>query len=305
MSDIGPGLHRDLPFEDYAAIPAINSGIINNWGDVSPLHMHEALLGNIESGDTKDRKFGRAYHCRMLEPERYATDFLVATLCGSQFANGNPCKAPGKFWDGTGWYCGRHKHEDCNEPTDFISIEESARIEAMAERLHNDPAVAMFKRKGWSELSGVYERNGVLCKFRSDRVPEDMDLVIDIKKVQLGKATIEDCKDAIGSNGYFVQAAMNVDGIRAFHPLGLEPRFVWVFIEDRHPHGVQVIVADDQDIQDGRFVIDSTLEDYARHRKAGKFPGYMADGMKAHVGGMPEWKRKQLQVRRQAMEAMS
>lgn len=305
MPEIGPGLHRDLPFDVYAAIPAINSGIINRWGDVSPLHMHEAIHGRIENTDSQDRKFGRAYHCRILEPDRYSKDFLVATVCKSQFANGSPCKSPGKHYDGTSWYCGRHKHDDCTEPTDFISIEEAARIEEMADRLHNDPAVAMFRRKGWSELSGVYERNGVLCKFRSDRVPEDMDLVIDIKKVQLGKARLEDCQNAIGGNGYFVQAAMNVDGIKAFHPLGMEPRFVWVFIEDKHPYGVQVVVASDQDIQDGRDVIDTVLEDYARCAKAGKFPCYMADGMKAHIGGVPEWKRKQLQARRQAIGAMA
>lgn len=303
MSDIGPGLHRDLAFEDYAAIPAINSGIVNKWGDVSPMHMHEALLGNIESDDSKDKKFGRAYHCRMLEPERFSTDFLVGTVCTSQFKDGSACKAPGKFFDGKAWYCGRHKTDDCTEPTDYISIEEAARIEAMATRLHGHPALSLFKRKGWSELSVVYERDGLLFKCRADRVPEDMDIVIDIKKVQLGAGGIEDCQAAIATNGYFVQAAINVDGIKAFHPLGREPVFVWVFIEDKHPHGVNVIVASEQDIQDGRDVIADVVETYKRCQQLGTFPDYMPDGTRPHVGGVPEWKRKQLHARRQAIGA--
>lgn len=303
MPEIGPGLHRDLDFATYAEIPALNSGIVNKWGDVSPLHMLEAFNGRIESDDSRDKKFGRAYHCRMLEPERFATDFLVATSCSSQFKDGSACKAPGKWHDGKSWYCGRHKTDDCTEPTDYISIEESERIEAMAARLHKHPALGLFKRKGWSELSVVYERNGVLCKCRADRVPEEMDLIIDIKKTQLGAARLEDCQAAIANYGYFVQAAMNVDGIKAFHPLGSEPRFVWVFIEDKHPFGVQVVVASGQDIQDGRDVIDEVIEHYARCQKRGVFPDYMPDGLKPHVGGIPEWFRKRLVARRMAIGA--
>lgn len=305
MPDIGPGLHRDLSFEEYAAIPAINSGIVNKWGDVSPLHMHEALHGRIESSDSNDRKFGRAWHARLLEENRYRLEFLIATTCSSQFKDGSACKAPGKWHDGHSWFCGRHKHDDCTEPTDYISIEEAERIEAMAERLHKHPALGLFKRKGWSELSVVYERNGVLRKCRADRVPEEMDLIIDIKKTQLGAARLEDCQAAIANYGYFVQAAMNVDGIKAFHPLGMEPRYVWVFIEDKHPYGVQVVVASDQDIQDGRDVIDSVIEQYARCQKYGVFPDYMPDGTKPHVGGIPEWFRKRLAARRAQMGAMA
>lgn len=303
MPDIGIGLHRDLPFADYAAIPAVNAGVVNKWGDVSPLHMHEALAGRIDAEDTTAKKFGRAVHCRLLEPDRFATDILVGTVCQSQFKDGSACKAPGKFFDGHAWFCGRHKHDDCTEPADFVSIEEAERIEAMAARLHDHPALGLFKRKGWSELSGVYERNGVLCKFRSDRVPEDMDLIIDIKKVQLGKARIYDCETAIANYGFHVQAAMNVDGIKAHHPRGLEPRFVWVFIEDAHPFGVQVIVADEGTIQCGRDELDWVLADYKRCIQYGKFPDYMPDGTKPFVGGLPEWKRKQIQSRRQAMGA--
>lgn len=299
--NVGIGLHRNLSFSDYAAIPAINSGVVNKWGDVSPLHIHEALAGRIESDDSNDKKFGRGVHCRLLEPERFATDFLVSTICTSQFKDGQACRAPGKFFDGRAWFCGRHKHDDCTEPTDYISIEEGERIEAMAARLHNHPALAMFKRKGWSELSGVYERNGVLCKFRSDRVPEDMDLVIDIKKTQLGKARPNDCITAIANYGFHVQAAMNVDGIRGFHPLGREPRFVWVFIEDAYPFGVQVIVASHEMIQDGRDELDMVIADYKRCEQYGSFPDYMADGTRPFEASLPEWKHKQIQARKQSM----
>lgn len=301
MTEYGVGLHRDVPFADYAAIPAINSGVVTKWGDVSPLHVHEALCGRLEADDTKDKKFGRAVHCRLLEPERYAAEVLVATTCVAQKKNGAMCTNSGIYFDGKHWYCGVHRGDDCTQPADYVSAEEVERIEAMAARLHGHPALGLFKRNGWSELTGVYERNGVMCKFRSDRVPEEMDIIIDIKKTQVGKARIEDCKAAIANYGFHIQAAMNVDGIRAFHPVGREPRFVWVFIEDAHPYGVQVIVADDETIDLGRFELDSVLDDYRRARDLGRFPDYMPDGTRPFVGGLPDWKRVQIQKRKAAM----
>lgn len=82
-----PGIHRDVPFEEYASWKAINSGVLR-WGKVSMKHMKAALDGLVKSEDTKDRKLGRAIHQRVLEPDR---PLVVATQCAAMKKDGTRC----------------------------------------------------------------------------------------------------------------------------------------------------------------------------------------------------------------------
>lgn len=301
-SEIGPGLHRELPFDAYKALPYVNSGVVK-WGMVSMRHMQAALAGELDVDDTKDRKFGRGAHCCILEGhEAFASRFLVSTVCNSQFKDGSACKAPGKFFDGKSWYCGRHKHDDCTEPADYISIEEGERIKAMADRLHGHESLAMLKRTGWSELTFVAERDGVLVKGRCDRVPQELDIIIDVKKTQVGAADDDTCAASIANYGWHRQAALYVDGIAACNA-GLRPRFAWVFIEDGHPYGVNVIVADEETLDIGREEIDDVLAQWKRAKAYDSFPDYMPDVRHPFVGGLPKWYRERAARVRQSIGA--
>lgn len=286
-----PELVKDLPFSDYCAIDALNSSTLA-WGDKSMFHLHEAIAGRLERDDTDSMRFGRAVHCSILEPHRFASEFLVATGCQSQFKDGAACTAPGKFHDGKSWFCGRHKHDDCTQPTDYITPDEAERLLAMANRLHEHEFIKVLRRKGWSEVVIQWEYAGRPFKCRIDRLPEEMDIVLDIKKCQLGKARDEDCQSAIANYGYHRQAALYCDAVRAVHPLGSMPRFAWVFIEEKYPHGVNVIVADDETLEIGRQEVDDVLARYQRCEQLGVFPDYMPDQRRPLVGGLPPWYRQ-------------
>lgn len=306
MSDIGPGLHRDLPFEDYAALPYVNSGAIGWAIDSSLAHMKDAIDGVLERNDTTDRKFGRGAHCRILEgADAFRERFLVATTCVSQFKNGAPCKAPGLFHDGHHWYCGRHKTEDCTEPTDYISITEAERIEAMAAALHKHPSLGLLKRTGWSEVTVVGELHGVMCKGRIDRMPSDMDVLIDIKKCQVGKASDRHCEKSIEDYGWHRQASIYVDLVRQCHPLGLEPAFAWVFIEDKPPHRANVIIASEQTIACGRWEVEQVLTEFRRCQQTGVYPDYMPDPRHPYVGGLSSRYLLWWEKRKAAMEGVA
>lgn len=304
MPEIGPGLHRDLPFADYAAVKAVNSGVVK-WGIESSMrHMHDALSGRLDSSDTESRKFGRAVHCRLLEPERYGTDVLVSTKCAAQKAKGGKCTNPGKYLDDAErWYCGMHATEEMAQPVDYVDFDEHTRIEAMAAALHEHPALAIARRTGWSEVAVVGELCGVLCKGRLDRVPEELDIIIDVKKCGVGKASDEACMTAIANWGYHRQAAMYVDLLRPHHPLGMSPRFAWVFIEDGYPYRPNVIFADDETLECGRWEVEQVLTQYKRCQQLGSFPDYMPDPRRPFVGGLPAWYRKTWLARKSAMEA--
>lgn len=86
-----PGIYRDVPFEEYAAWRAINSGVCR-WGKVSLKHMKAAFEGRVKSEDTKDRKLGRAIHQRVLEPD---APLLVAGQCAATKKDGSKCSNQG------------------------------------------------------------------------------------------------------------------------------------------------------------------------------------------------------------------
>lgn len=80
---VTPGctIYYDMPFAEYQAIKALNASTLKGDGRHSPKHLKAAMEGRIVSPDSDDRRFGRAEHCLLLEPERFATEFLVSTPC--------------------------------------------------------------------------------------------------------------------------------------------------------------------------------------------------------------------------------
>lgn len=387
MSDVPVGIYRDMPFAEYAAIDAINSGIVR-WGFKATMrHMLAAREGRIDNDDTKDRKFGRAIHCRLLEPERYRTDFLIATKCvatvksqkhalcgnsaryvspipthedeqrlqvdhclrqagwelrtesdsGSRYyvrnekqhvrVSDHPPNDDTRQWmdnvrcasisvglgenvmaqlapftDGETfqplqfWYCGVKGHAPTGavEPTDFIDENEAAANERIAEALRTHPAMKLFRRQGWSEVSMVWELCGLKCKCRIDKLDDweatDKPLVIDIKSCQVGDASREDCEKAIANNGYHRQAALNVNAVEAL--TGKRPGFVWVFIEKGEPFDVQIVPADDETLAIGLTEVRRTLELYRSAEAKGDFRGYIYDPRFIGYGGLPGWYRQ-------------
>lgn len=288
-----PGLYRDLPFADYAAIPAINSGVVKA-GTVSMKHMKAALDGAGSDKDTKDRKLGRAIHCRLLEPERYRAEYLVATPCKAVKQDGQECGNSAKLlWDDV-WYCGVRGHapKDAREPADYISEGDSQRIEAVAAALHDHPVMRLFRREGWSEVSCVWESHGLLRKCRIDRyAPGDKPLIIDIKKCQVGAGRKEDCEKAIHGNGYYRQLAGNVEAIEAL--TGKTPDAIWVFVDDDYPFDVNIIPADAQTVAIGRWENNDIIGRFAASQNRNDYRGYIYDSRFIRHGGLPLWYREQ------------
>lgn len=290
-----PGTYSDVPFPEYQSIRAVNSGVVT-WGGVSMRHMKSALDGDIASTDTKDRKFGRAIHCRLLEPERYKAEYLISTTCcatlGSGINKGKRCGNSGRFFDGANWFCGSHKQEDCNEPADFISESEAAHNEAIANALHTHAVMELFRGECWTEMSCVWETHGVLRKCRIDRFSrKPRPRVIDIKKMQVGAGKREDCEKVIFGNGYYRQMAGNVEAIEALE--GVTPEAIWVFIEDGPPYDVQVIPADQQTIEIGRWENNDIIGRFAAAQNKDDYRGYIYDSRFIRWGGLPIWYREQ------------
>jgi len=70
------GLYHDIPFDTYKAWPALNASTLVH-GRTNMEHLKEAIDGHMGM-DSKDLAFGRAFHCRLLEPHLYHERYLMS-----------------------------------------------------------------------------------------------------------------------------------------------------------------------------------------------------------------------------------
>lgn len=244
--DITPGVYSDVPFPEYRAWNAMNISTLK-WGLKSPKHLKAAIEGRLKFPDSPDRKLGRAIHCRLLEPERYKSEFQVAGKCQAVFKSGKnkgeKCGAPGKVQIDGEWLCGKHGPESEGD-LEILSIEEANRIERLNESVRQHPVIKLLRQQGGCEVSLCWEQEGLLMKGRLDKliIREGFPpTIIDIKKVQVGRGDTHSVQAAIANYEYHVQAACYKCAVERLY--GVSANFLWVFVEDDEPFDVNPVQA--------------------------------------------------------------
>ena len=276
-----PGLHYGIPWEQYAAWPAVNQTALKILRNVTPYHCRAFLDGRYASEDSDDRRFGRAEHCFILEPETFAERFVLAEPCSTPLVSGKrtgqPCGGSGRFLDmlGGGWFCGTHKPEHAVEPEDYITSEQLDRIKASVRSLLDHKVIRLVRQHGGSEVSVIWERDGLPCKARLDKLVIDTacpDTILDLKKIRSGRGTDEHLQRSIRDWGYDIQAAWYIDSVEAV--TGKRPCFAWIFFEDNEPFDVRPIWASRSMVQLGRRKLEAAWQTYKRCVEEDHWPGY-------------------------------
>lgn len=301
------GLHQDIPFEIYQQIRLPNSSAIG-WGMVSMKHMRACVAGELEDNDTKDRKFGRATHCILLEPDSLETRFKVGLPCQAKLASGQrkgeACGSPSKMQaDDSGWYCGVHckgklPHETTGQ-FEIVSPEEDLRLHRLRDSLRGHVINKILHRSGWSEVSAIWEYDAglskTLLKGRIDRLANDCSLILDIKKCQVGSGSRYDVEQSITSYGWHRQAQLYRNAVHTLR--GCWPMFAWVVVEDGPPYDVQFIPADDETLAIGQRECERVLGLWQTACETKQYTGYITDPTNVMPGGLTEWYRRQFNDR--------
>ena len=302
-SETEANIVEGLPFSAYADIPAVNSGAIT-YGLLSMLHMRSYMQGEISSGDSTARRFGRAAHAKVFEPEQYREQIAVAATCRSTFLSGAkkglPCDKPGKFRiesQPDHWYCGQHKPKGSSLSLDYGTAEEDLRISLMADALRRPEVGEILSSRGMSEVSLVWKHRSIWLKGRLDRYvfaspdPHSREIrspiVIDLKKCQLGKANRWDAERAIFNYGWHRQAAMYTWGAEKCLG-GVRPKFMWIFVEDSPPYDVFPLQADEETLTVALREIRRVLSDWERSVERDIYPGRIHE---SQSGGLPVFAR--------------
>lgn len=191
----------DVPAEDYhrRELGVASNSVLKLLRDKSPAH-YRAWVDTEDEAETPALLFGRAYHCRVLEPERYGREFVVLPDFGDMRSSKNRAVRDEWLADRPG--------------VTVVAAEDAERIEAMHAALMAHPVAAGIMRAGHSEVTmrWVDEQTGVLCKARADWwVPGKffMDLKTTLDASPAGFAR------SVASFGYHVQHAHYCDGARA------------------------------------------------------------------------------------------
>ena len=265
----GPGIYPGVDYATYAQIKAARVSMLSGF-DRSPAHAREQMLHGRES---KALDFGTAYHCAVLEPERYPLAFVRGLE-----DNDRRFKVEKERYAA---FCEQNRGRTVLDP------EEWDRIEAMKVVLFShETAAAFLTAEGPNEVVAVWDDKdtGERCKGRQDAL-----------RAYLGWTWIADIKSTTDASpagwarevakwGYAEQAAFYLDGLYALQPR--ERRFVWIAQEKEPPFAVAVHEPDEATLAEGRRRYRRHLRAYAEAIRTDQWPAYPAG---LHQTTLPKW----------------
>lgn len=198
------GIFLDIPAEQYheRELGVVSNSVLKILRDKSPAHYRAYIDETDERVETPAMRFGTAYHCAVLEPEKFAETYAVAPHFGDlRTTAAKSAKAD--------WLIG-------NGDKIMLSSDDATRIDGMLAALHAHPVAAGIIRSKTAKREATLRwqdtRTGLTCKARADWW-EPGKFFMDLK-------TTEDASPAkfarsILDYSYHVQHAHYCDGANA------------------------------------------------------------------------------------------
>lgn len=254
---VTPGMYPGLTRAEYDAIDAINVSSLQ-YCERSALHVREHMLNPTEPTDSME--LGTAFHCAVLEPMRFAKDYIVAPKFDKRTNDGKA---------GYAKFVAEHPNAI------LLSQDDYDKASAMRDAVWSNPiAAAMLGGTGHNEVGVVWQHSehGLLCKSLIDRITayNGWSWIIDLKSTK--DASRFAFKSQIRKLHYGAKAAFYVDGCYSVAPA--DRRFAWIAVESAAPYAVKVYEADDSALYAGRVKYQRWLYNYAEAKRTGIWSGY-------------------------------
>lgn len=255
--------------KEYRGAPGVNKSTL--WEiRKSPLHYKYALEHPAEP--TPALVFGGALHAYVLQPETFAEQYAVCPVCDRRTKDGKALYA--EFSDTLN---GRRE----------IGADDMAKIVEMRSALmENQFAVQLLSGEHEKPIFWTDGPTGEVCKGRLDAVIEAPIFAIsDYKSCE--NAETEVFLRAAIKNGYDVQAAHYLNGMRALH--GINYVYLCIAQEKTPPYAVNVIQLDEPLIERGGIILRRMLDTYHQCRETGNWYGYEGPDAHINVAMLPAW----------------
>ena len=266
---IGNGLAvLNMPNDDYHAGPGIgNSGL--NLIARSPAHFYFAP----PQEPNRFKEIGSAIHCALLEPERFAADYVllkdVKDRRSSAYKEANKVH-PGEF---------------------LLTGPEADNIVGMQQAVYAQRhARAVLETKGTREAA-IYSRDpetGVLVRAKYD-ILTDSGRAIDLKKTQDARPST--FSRSAFNYRYHCQTAFYSD-VFEWATGDKLAAFAILAVEEKIPHAAMLYVLDDQAVEAGRALYRSALNIYAKCLEQNHWPAY---GEEPQILSLPPWAERSIE----------
>lgn len=206
---------------------------------LSPLHLQRYLLRQHES--TPQLDFGTAAHCALLEPERFAREYLTL-----------PVQKVDLFHEADLALIA----EERREPVHFITEAQMAAIEGIRAEVEKLPEVVRMLREGLPERSVFWrdEASGIRCKVRPDMLVLP-DIILELKTTF--DASLAVFQRTLLMQRYHLSAAMYRQGVQ--HITGHPPSYVYLVASRNPPYQVQTFVPSPAMLREGEKMFRAAL----------------------------------------------
>lgn len=251
------GLHPEVPERVYhARVLGMASKSALDLLRHSAAHYRAWVAGEIERKSTKSLHLGKAAHCAVLEPERFARQYVIAPDFGD-------CRTRANRLERDRW---RAEHPGAI----ILRNEEGIATMGMIRSLAAHPSVTALLEGAQTEVTARWEEGEVPCKARADIDNRELELLADVKSTD--DARPEAFSRSVWNYGYHRQDDWYRRGWRA---LGAAVEgLVFIVVEKSPPYAVALYELDDAARLRGRQENDSLLARLAYHVERDEWPGF-------------------------------
>lgn len=267
--DVPVGLHEGVPYAVYDQWPAARHSVLRLFNR-TPAHAREAIEHPPE--ETRALIVGHAIHLAILEPERFAREYVAAPKVDRRTTIGKA-----RWSDFQAANIGKH----------VLDAEEHACARRCRESVWAHPtARELLEGQGKNEVSALWAdiETGQPCKARIDRLTalSGWSVIVDVKSTE--NAGPRAFGRDIFRYSYHQQGGFYLDGCDALAPR--ERKVIFVAVEKEPPCAVAVYELEQDAIDLGRDEYRKHLAEYARCIETGRWPGY-PDGI-GYIS-LPPW----------------
>lgn len=266
--DLPDGVHHDVsPVIYHQRHRGLVSKSVLDLVRRSPAHYKAWLDETAPDEDTPALRFGQAFHCALLEPERFAKEFATEPDFGdcrktdstsTEDAKAN--KTRREEW--------RAEHEGAT----LLDADDGSAIRGMVASIHRHPLAGKMIRDGVSELTLKWtdSETGLTCKSRLDYYVESLGMIVDAKSTL--DARWDPFRRDMVKFGYEVQDALYRN---AALELGLAVQhFVFLAVEKVVPYAVATYTLDEAGIGSGFSKATAAMRELAHCVATDTWPGY-------------------------------
>ena len=252
--------------ETYNQLPGLNNSGMK-WLEKSPAH-YKAWRDGLFEQSSPALTLGIAIHCAILEPARFASEYLA-------LPDTSHLATPGKKAAATK----AAKKEYADSGKSLLSHQDYNTVTRIWEAVMAHPYARYLVEESEPEVVHQWtdEDSGALCKGRTDLIMPKQGIISDIKSAE--DASPEGFSMSIARYQLHRQAAFYRDGCKA-------QQFNFIVVEKVPPYGVMVYNVPDYVIDIGRKLYKPLSHLYQRCLDSNEWPSYSQDVTSVNL---PAW----------------